>query len=328
VQADTIRYTPDGVSMLLLALRDSKDRELVRWELEEISDTIFYQIPCNNNDIAHLNIVCSLPSGVSGSFSAWADAVAGGAAGAGEITPTAQSDSTLQLNVRHAGLRVITVTLNAAGNKRYTLVLNKNFNLFDVINEHLGALRVVNINPATNHTELIFSACTWWHKRDSGLWHVGEEKLLYYSAGTNIRDKFTEKDSMYLVLTLPNGSLLETCPDANHIVAGDGDENGSDGEGIGSAGTKVTDMAIYPNPVPSGGHIKIKHTDLTDDEDENNHYEQYFLYDTQGHLIFTGDALPLYEGQDLTMPQTPGIYHLLLEGKNGKRWTVKIAVGE
>jgi hypothetical protein len=40
----------------------------------------------------------------------------------------------------------------------------------------------------------------------------------------------------------------------------------------------------------------------------------------------TADASPLYGGRGVAMLQVPGIYHLLLEGKNGKRLVVKVAV--
>jgi hypothetical protein len=54
---------------------------------------------------------------------------------------------------------------------------------------------------------------------------------------------------------------------------------------------------------------------------------KYSLFSSQGSLILTGEASPLYEGQGLAMPLVPaGIYHLLLEGKSGKRWVAKVAV--
>jgi hypothetical protein len=343
VQATTISYMPDGVSMTQLALRDSEGNVLVNWAHEEINDTLFYQLPCNQNGVEQLGIACDLPSGISGSFSVWADAVASGVtdmsevAEAVEVAPAAQAAGTpqVEVDVSRAGRRVITIALNDANNsadtlKRYTLVLNKNFDLFDVVNEHLGNLRVVNTNPATNRTGLVFSACTWWHKRDAGEWFIGEEKQLYYTAGTSILDKFTEKDSMFLVLSLPDGSLIETCPDANLIEAAtDGGENGSDdSDGNSSASKKSVKVAVYPNPVPSGGTVKFKQVNLFDSEDEDNRYVKYSLFDTQGRLVLRGDASPLYEGQGLIMPQLPGIYHLLLESKAGKRWVVKVAVSD
>jgi hypothetical protein len=89
-------------------------------------------------------------------------------------------------------------------------------------------------------------------------------------------------------------------------------------------------MAVYPNPVPSGGTIKLKQSDFADvgEDGEEDRCVKYSLYSTRGSLILIGDASPFCEGQGLTMPEVPGIYYLLLEGKNGKRWTVKIAVGE
>jgi hypothetical protein len=203
-------------------------------------------------------------------------------------------------------------------------VLSKDLGLFDVINERLGGrLRVVDNDPNKNSTGLTFSACTWWRKRDGGIWSVGEEKQLYYTAGSSLLDKFTERDSMFLVLTLSNGGALETCRDANRIAANE------DGGDVGSASKKSNRVAIYPNPVPSGGIIKFKQSGLADGEEEEERYVKYSLFSSQGSLVLSsGDASLLYEGQGLAMPQAPGVYHLLLEGKNGKRLVAKVAVGE
>jgi hypothetical protein len=341
VQANTILYTSDNVSMRQLALRDGKGNELVSWERENIGDTSYYHLPCTQNGVAQLSVACDFPAGVSGSIFLWEDAAASGVIGAGKVaaavTPAARFGGAkpagapqLEVDISRAGHRVVTIALNGENSLKYTLVLDKNLDFFDIVNEHMGnLLRVVNANPETNSTGLEFTSCTWWHKRESGEWFIGEEKQLHYTAAS-IRDKFTEKDSMYLVLTLPDGSLISTCPDANLIeAANDGGESGSDeGDGKGSASKKSLKMAVYPNPVPSGGTIKLKQVNLFDGEDEDNRYLKYSLYDTQGRLILRGDASPLYEGQGLIMPHTSGIYHLLLESKTGKRWVVKIAVGD
>jgi hypothetical protein len=132
---------------------------------------------------------------------------------------------------------------------------------------------------------------------------------------------------MFLVLTLPDGSRIETCPDANLTEAAN-DSGSDDGDGNSSAGKKSLKVAVYPNPIPSGGAIKLKQVNLLDGEDEDNRYVKYSLFDTQGRLVLRGDASPLYEGQGIIMPQLPGIYHLLLESKTGKRWVVKVAVSD
>jgi hypothetical protein len=145
-----------------------------------------------------------------------------------------------------------------------------------------------------------------------------EESRLYCTAGPSLSDRFTERDSMFVKLTLLNGATLETCPDANTVAAGES----------GGAGKKSMKVAVYPNPVAAGGFIKLKQSGFADgEEEEEERYVKYSLFSSQGSLILTGDASPLYEGQGLAMPQVPaGIYHLLLEGRNGKRWVAKVAV--
>jgi hypothetical protein len=86
-------------------------------------------------------------------------------------------------------------------------------------------------------------------------------------------------------------------------------------------------VAVYPNPVSAGGFIKLTQSGFADGEEEEERYVKYSLFGSQGSLVLRGDASPLYEGQGLAMPQVPaGIYHLLLEGKSGKRWVAKVAV--
>jgi hypothetical protein len=189
---------------------------------------------------------------------------------------------------------------------------------------------VVSNNPSTNRTGLEFSSCAWWRRRDGdALWQLVEESRLHYTAGPSLSDRFTERDSMFLVLTLSNGAILETCPDAGFVAA---DESSGSGGNAGSAGKKSSRIAVYPNPVASGSFIKLKQSDdgeaaAAAAEAEEERYVKYSLFGSQGSLILCGDASPLYGGQGLAMPPVPaGIYHLLFEGKNGKRWVAKVAV--
>jgi uncharacterized repeat protein (TIGR02543 family) len=316
----------EPLSITTLAIRDAKGNELVHWNNKEIGDTVFYQVPCNQNTLKQFNVNCNLPDGVSSNFSVWADKVAGGELGAGEIAPIAKSDTSLRMDINRPGRRVVTIVLNTAADsniRRYTLVLNKNFELFDIVNEHLGNIRVVHNNPKTNRTGLTFSECTWWYKREMGEWSASKSGQLYYYAGPSIYDKFTEKDSMYLMLTLSDGSLLETCPDANQIAGNDDEYSG---KSRSNAGRQSSGMAVYPNPVRSGGVVKFRQDEFDNSEDKR--YVKYSLFDTQGCLILRGDTFALYEGQGLIMPSTPGVYHLLLEGEGGKWKVMKIAVGE
>jgi hypothetical protein len=320
-KADTISYAPDPLSMASLTFRISDGSALERWEREDITDTIFYQAPCANGQI---EISCTFLPSVSTDHTVVSTPVKN----VTMLTDENANDSALTLQVEVNPLSRTTISVvssDSSSEKRYTIVLSKNLSLFDVINERLnGTLRVVQNDPNKNSTGLQFSACTWWHKRDGGLWSVGEEKRLYYTAGSSLLDKFTERDSMFLVLTLTDGTTLETCPDANSVSAA------SDGSGSG-AGKKSMKVAVYPNPVSAGGVVKLKQSDFVGGEDEDEdeeRYVKYSLYSAQGSLVLRGDASVFYGGEGLIMPQTPGIYHLLLEGKNGQRQVVKVAVGE
>ncbi|MDR0687907.1 MAG: hypothetical protein LBF55_04365 [Prevotellaceae bacterium] len=330
-QANAIRSAPDGVSLLSLSLADERDSILKHWERDSIPypDTIFYELPCHRRS-GGVWVSCKLPSGVRGTYTVTVALLAGGTK---ETMVGGTNASTLRFRAPLDSLArtLISVTLwntaSGSSQRRYAIVLSKNIGLFDVITEHLsGRLRVVNNNPATNRTGFEFRECTWWHKPDGDIWDIGEEKQLYYTAGASLSDKFSAKDSMYLVLTLLNGATLKTCPDANSASASASDDGGGN---AGNAGAKSSRVAIYPNPAPSGGIVKLRQSGFADGEEEEERYVKYSLFSSQGGLVLIGgDASPLYDGQGLAMPQAPGIYHLLLEGKNGKKWATKVAVGE
>jgi uncharacterized repeat protein (TIGR02543 family) len=318
--SDTLyaQWTDNEPSIASLTFRSSDGDVLKRWEREDITDTIFYELPCHRSS-GDVLVSCELPPGVRGSYTVTAAPLAGGAkkimGGEGWTDST-----TLWVPVDSLARTVISVALE---NTAYAIVLSKKLGLFDVIIEHLsGILRVVNNNPAINRTGVQYSACAWWRRRDTDTaFQLVEESRLYCTAGPSLSDRFTERDSMFVVLTLLNGATLETCPDVGISAA-------SNGSG-GSAGNKSMKVAVYPNPVSAGGFIKLKQSDFADgeEEEEEERYVKYSLFSSQGSLILCGDASPLYEGQGLAMPLVPaGIYHLLLEGKSGKRWVAKVAV--
>jgi uncharacterized repeat protein (TIGR02543 family) len=306
-----------------LTLISSDGDVLKRWERKDITeDTVFYELPCRQSS-GDVWVRCEFPPGVRGSYAVAVAPLAGEAKTVAENRSYTDS-ITLWVPVDSLARTLISVSLENSARKPYIAVLSKRLGLFDVITEHLsGCLRVVNNDPAANRTGLQFSACKWWRKRDTDAqWRTVEESRLYYAAGPSLSDRFTERDSMYLALTLLNGETLVTCPDANSVAPG---ESGSGG----SAGKKSSRIAVYPNPVASGGFIKLKLSGSADgeEEEEEERYVKYSLFGSQGSLILTGEASPLYEGQGLAMPFVPaGIYHLLLEGKSGKRWVAKVAV--
>jgi hypothetical protein len=222
------------------------------------------------------------------------------------------------------GRKAFTVDLyNAATDsaKRYTVVLEKKIELFSIVNEHMHSLRVVRNDPKENGLGLEFSSCRWYRwNEDASKWDVVEQSLLYYTAGPSIRNnKFTDRDSMYIDLTTTTGKRLTSCPavgGSNAVYAGD--SAGAD------VGKKSAEVSVYPNPVAAGGTIRLKQLELLDNN-EAELYATLYLFDAQGRLVLTDNASVLRNG--LTMPETPGIYHLILEGKAGRK-VVKVAVGQ
>jgi hypothetical protein len=224
-----------------------------------------------------------------------------------------------------AGRKSIIVELHdttfADVSKRYTIVLEKKFELFNIIREHLGNIRVVHNNPALNGHGLTFSTCDWYRwSWERSSWELVDFGHLYYTAGPSIRnDKFSDLDSMYVVLrTAPDNIRLETCP----AVSKDSIAYANDSSSAGSD-KKAVELSVYPNPVAAGGTIKLKQAEFIDSEQEQP--ATFYLIDAQGRLVLTGSASALRDG--LTMPEAPGVYHLILEGKSGRK-VVKVAVGQ
>jgi hypothetical protein len=318
--ADTTRYEMDGISMIMLVLEDVEGTELARWEREEIEDVTYYQLPCHQGSLAGIKLSSRIPSGVTGNYTVATVSIAEGVQNTIIKEVRWRGHITLQVTVDSLYKRLISITLknNVSGQeKKYSVVLSKNLEFANVVNSHMeGRVHVVNNK---NSLGLTFSACSWWYKRsDDTLFQLVEDKQLYYSPGP--ADGYVPGDSLFVRLTLTNGAMIETCSGAESV------DNSGDGNSSSDEGKKITSIAVYPNPVPLGGTIKIKQDNLFDGEDEDSRFVKYSLFDSQGHLILHGDASPLYEGQGLAMPQTPGIYHLLLESKTGKKWVVKIAV--
>jgi hypothetical protein len=130
---------------------------------------------------------------------------------------------------------------------------------------------------------------------------------------------------MRIPLYTDSGERFETCPDATHAEY--------DGSGSAQGKRSIDDVAVYPNPVAPGGVIKLRQgtfaDDNNDDDDggggEEEPYAALYLFDVQGRLVLTGSTSALRAG--LAMPETPGVYHLILKGKAGRK-VVKVAVGQ
>ena len=319
-QAAPFVYAPDSLSLVLLTLRDDSGDTLICREREEIGDTTYYELPCNRG-VATLNVSYVAPPGVTGNLVPDEAEAAGEASGAyrSESVATQQSDSLISVDVSKPGRRIFTLSLSSG--KRYTVVIDRPYGLFDVVIEHLGNIRVVNNNPAINGG-FEFESCEWWYRK------LGKEEWqlaasggnLYYAAGPSIADKFNPEDSMRVVLHTVQGGVLATCPDADAISAGGA--GGANGGNSSRRSDEDVDHYAYPNPVRGGGKIYLKQSIILTGEGEER-YTTYRLFTSVGRLVLSGSASVLIEG--LTMPETSGAYYLILDGKAGRR-AIHIAV--
>jgi hypothetical protein len=320
--ADTIFYRMEAlaitdITFINVSGATAEEDTLQRWEREHINsvnDTIFYNVPCG---VTNLRVCYGTSStGISGELidvsSAEAEAV------------YEFSDNAFEIDVSRYGIKIVTIRLKSESKelqKRYTFVLKKNFDLFDIVNEHLGSVRIVHNNPNYNVHGLTFKSCEWYRKRerDTAWSKTPESRRFYLSAGPSIYTKFSPRDSMYLVLYTTDNQRVETCPGAS-----DGGIKSAAGS-IGSPESWTFDMAIYPNPVSPGGIVKLKRGSLAIGEDDDILNARYFLIDAQGRVVRTGSSSILFDG--LAMPTTPGLYHLIVDSADGRRRTAKIAVG-
>lgn len=307
-QAKPFVYEPDAVSLIQLLLIGKEGSALASWEREDIKDTVYYQLPCNQT----LHLSCRTPDGVTADVKVASEA----ASEAATESVIRHDGNRVAVNLSKGGRKVLAITLSSG--KRYTLVLDKPYGLFDIVTEHLGNVRVVNNNPLLNGG-LKFSSCDWWYKKAGEGWKlVSTGGKLHYSVGAKISDKFGPNDSMRLVLYTVDGRAVATCADAD--VRSKGNANGSLGS-KGEAG-RIDDSA-YPNPVAGGEKIYLKESILIAGREER--YSTFRLFTSLGRLVADGNASLLVEG--LTMPNDIGTYYLVLDGKAGRR-TIQIAVGE
>jgi hypothetical protein len=316
---DSVLFEITQQLMLTFELKVN-DSVLLSLDHHMITDTIYYAVPCGANDTVQLlKIGYTTPLGVTDSLIN-VKILGGRKDGVGEVSKL--GSGALSVDMEYSGRKTFTVLLHdsiTSRSKPYAIVLEKQFELFDVINEHMGNVRVVRNNPSENVPGLEFKFCEWWHRREADTgWSLGESKLLYYTAGPSIYQKFTANDSMYIKLYTINGEPFETCPAGGVPSA----KSSVDTTGA-AADKKSAALSLYPNPVTAGGTIKLKQLELIDGEDAL--YAALYLFDAQGRLILKDSASALRSG--LAMPETPGIYHLVLEGKAGRK-VVKVAVGQ
>jgi hypothetical protein len=295
---DTLSNT---VSLRSFTLTDEDGNEL---EHLEVMDSIYYtyRLPCDNTT-NNITIAYSTPPGVI------ADVIPLDT-GAG-ITV---GDNQIVVDVSSPGQKVVNIELKESGilDVRYVVKVEKPYHLFDLIREHLGNLRVVINNPEINGG-LSFTSCRWYRKKmGDNFWGLPVSEQLYYSAGPNATDVFTPDDSIYIVLRADSVEI-KTCPSA---------EGSNVAEVAGGWSKGKVDYSAYPNPVMAGGKLYLKSAVLFD-ETGGDRYTTFRLYNSQGQLNISGSASILAEG--LTMPDMPGSYYLILDGKMGKR-EIHIAV--
>jgi hypothetical protein len=310
--SDTIRYRQDNIAIEEVTITISSTGDtLVRWWREKIpatpGDTIAYSVPCDVSQLkvfytSGKNINSTVDGEKNDSGSIPIDSLPMGKRGYSKAVSVELSDSRTD-----------------SSSRSYTFVLEKPFGLFDIVIEHIGSIRVVNNNTRFNKHGLTFRSCAWYLKRetDAEFRPVGEKRL-YYTAGESVYDRFKKTDSMYLDLLTTEGDLVTTCRDGTH-------DSFVDRKKAQAQSSQLSGLVVYPNPVPPGGTVKLKR-DFFEDDEYFLHAKVY-LFDVHGRLVYEGSASALYDGAGPTMPETPGIYHLVLESANGKRKNVKIAVG-
>jgi hypothetical protein len=305
--ADTILYLPDTVSLRGLTLSDGRNAPKV-WVRDSLADTLlYYTLPCGHADTVTISYLT--PPGVTGQLD-------------NPDSGTTQAGGLILVNVSKPGQKIVPITLSSG--KRYTVVIGVRHRLFELITEHLGNLRIVINNPAHNGG-LTFTSCEWWRKMSGGYesaiaWEVVERTKLYYSAGPRATDRFSPGDSMYIVLTDSTGRATPTCPGSSVVSAASEGGGGGGDEASARLRGKVDDSA-YPNPVMAGGQLHLKGAVLFDEFGDR--YATFRLYSSQGQLALSGSAAAFAAG--LTMPDAPGTYYLILDGRAGRR-AIHIAV--
>jgi uncharacterized repeat protein (TIGR02543 family) len=272
--------------------------QLERDTITKIGNTIRYRLPCGQ-DIDSISVSYATPEGVNATITLHG-------------TGIRESGDTVWVRTDSCGERSFSIKFFNEP-KLYTVVIEKPYKLSDLVTEHLGNLRVVINNPLYNdgHT---FKSCIWMDKNGQPIDSASDK--LYYFAGPNPKtDKFSPDDSMYIILTTDKGRRIETCPDGG---SGAGADKTANPNSLSSP-----NASAYPNPVRAGGKIHLKDAVLFDGEGER--YSTFRLFSSQGQQVAGGNASDIASG--LTMPDTPGSYYLILDGRVGRR-TIHIAVGQ
>ncbi|MDR3365755.1 MAG: InlB B-repeat-containing protein [Prevotellaceae bacterium] len=189
--------------------------------------------------------------------------------------------------------------------KDYTLRLEKRFEAHRMIYSQLGGRLLMTVKNPSNNGDFHFRQAEWWSvKNGEEIRADGASGNFYY-----VLQPDQPKDTMFVMLQESDGTWHTTCLYYPPITAAQ------------EASLSVT---VYLNPVATGGAIRIKSDVLTDAELAER-YATFRLLNSQGQLASSGSAAILQQG--LTMPDIPGAYYLILEGKAGRK-VIPIVVGE
>jgi uncharacterized repeat protein (TIGR02543 family) len=233
-------------------------------------------------------ITCTVPCGDTATLRISLDAIPGNTA-------------LIPVNRPYPPDTAITLTSLDGKKKEYTLRVEKPLVFSDIVVVQLGGKLLMAIaNPAYNGGFDI-KAAQWWKRGDV---KVGSK--LYY-----VSSEETASDSLYVRLQDATGAWFSTCP---YVPA------------VASARGGTTREAVYPNPVAAGGMVYLVGDELRELSGLSgleDSYATFLLFDVQGRPLREGKTSELHQG--LTMPATPGIYHILLNGKAGKL-QLKVAV--
>ena len=185
---------------------------------------------------------------------------------------------------------------------RYTIRLEKKFDFDSIALTLLGGKLLAALNNPKYNGGFHLQEVKWWQVRDSE--NLPLSSKFYYASPSG----GVIKDSIYLqLLDSASGVWLKSCPYAY----------------TPPAVPTAQRLAVYPNPVASGKAIHLKEEFLINDNLEE-HYATLSLIDIQGKVVYVGNASELRKG--LVIPDIPvGVYHIILEGKAGRK-VLKIAV--
>ena len=195
------------------------------------------------------------------------------------------------------------IRLGELGEQEKTLKLERPFEFGSIVHAVLGNKLLIVVRNPENNAGFDFAEARWFIQNGNTRRLISSGKFYYASpSGEAIADTvFVE------LREVGSESWRVTCPYTPHTP------------------TAEPQLAVYPNPVAGGVAVRLKETSFADGAPEEQ-YPTLYLIDVQGKVVYTGKTADLL-GKGVTFAVPPGVYHLVLEGKAGKK-LLKIAVGE